>query len=91
MHHVFRYWMGRNETINDAPILQDAHKAYKNSGGSLKALLVSILTSDAFLYRKVRYPKTLSKKISLQLLRIEVLSYVWFLVGDVYYTYTHHM
>jgi hypothetical protein len=45
--------MGRNETINDAPILQEAHLAYKNNGGSMKALLTSLLTSDAFLYRKV--------------------------------------
>ena len=53
VRHVFRFWMGRNETINDAPILQEAHKAYKESGGSMKALLISLLTSDAFLYRKV--------------------------------------
>ena len=53
VRHVFRYWMGRNETLNDAPILKAAHKAYKGSGGSMKALLISLLTSDAFLYRKV--------------------------------------
>ena len=51
VRHVFRYWMGRNETINDAPILQAAHRAYKENGGSMKALLISLLTSDAFLYR----------------------------------------
>ena len=53
VRHVFRFWMGRNETINDAPILQAAHKAYRDSGGSMKVLLTSLLTSDAFLYRKV--------------------------------------
>lgn len=53
VRHVFRFWMGRNETINDAPILQEAHLVYKKSGGSMKALLTSLLTSDAFLYRKV--------------------------------------
>jgi len=53
VRHVFRFWMGRNETINDAPVLQDAYKAYKENGGSMKALLISLLTSDAFLYRKV--------------------------------------
>jgi len=52
VRHVFRYWMGRNETLNDAPILQAAYRAYGESGGSLKALLTSLLTSDAFLYRK---------------------------------------
>ncbi len=53
VRHVFRFWMGRNETINDAPILQDAYKAYRDSSGSMKALLTSLLTSDAFLYREV--------------------------------------
>lgn len=51
VRHAFRFWMGRNETLNDAPVLQDAYQAYKESGGSMKALLVSLLTSDAFLYR----------------------------------------
>ena len=51
VRHVFRFWMGRNENINDAPVLKTAHKAYKESGGSMKALLTSLLTSDAFLYR----------------------------------------
>jgi hypothetical protein len=49
--HAFRYWMGRNETLADAPVLKAAHRAYVESGGSFKALLVSLLTSDAFLYR----------------------------------------
>ena len=53
VRHAFRYWMGRNETINDAPILQAAHRAYRESGGSMKALIASLVTSDAFLYRKV--------------------------------------
>ena len=51
VRHAFRYWMGRNETINDAPVLQEAHRAYRDSGGSMKALITSLLTSDAFLYR----------------------------------------
>ncbi|MEJ6523337.1 MAG: DUF1588 domain-containing protein [Opitutales bacterium] len=54
VRHVFRYWIGRNETINDALILRDGYKAYRDSGGSMKALLTSLLTSDAFLYRKVQ-------------------------------------
>ena len=53
VRHAFRYWMGRNETLNDAPVLQNAHRAYKESGGSMNALLTSLLTSDAFLYRTV--------------------------------------
>ena len=51
VRHAFRFWMGRNETLNDAPVLQEAYRAYKDSGGSMKALLTSLLTSDAFLYR----------------------------------------
>jgi hypothetical protein len=53
VRHAFRYWMGRNETINDAPILQDAYRAYNDGGGSMKALITALVTSDAFLYRKV--------------------------------------
>jgi len=53
VRHAFRFWMGRNETLNDAPVLQEAHQAYKKSGGSMNALIVSLVTSDAFLYRKV--------------------------------------
>ncbi|NNE93330.1 MAG: DUF1588 domain-containing protein, partial [Verrucomicrobiales bacterium] len=53
VRHAFRFWMGRNETLNDAPVLQAAHTAYKDSGGSMKALIQSLVTSDAFLYRKV--------------------------------------
>ena len=51
VRHAFRFWMGRNETINDAPILQDAWHAYRDSGGSMKALITSLVTSDAYLYR----------------------------------------
>jgi hypothetical protein len=53
VRHAFRFWMGRNETLNDAPVLQEAHRAYQESGGSMNALITSLLTSDAFLYRKV--------------------------------------
>ena len=51
VRHAFRFWMGRNETLNDAPVLQDAHRAYKENGGSMNALIVSLLSSDSFLYR----------------------------------------
>ena len=52
VRHAFRFWMGRNETLNDAHVLQEAHLAYRESGGSMKALILSLVTSDAFLYRK---------------------------------------
>ena len=51
VRHAFRFWMGRNETLNDAPVLQEAYRAYKDSGGSMKAMITSLITSDAFLYR----------------------------------------
>jgi len=53
IRHVFRYFLGRNETPGDAVTLQEADKAYLESGGSFKALLVSLLSSESFLYRTV--------------------------------------
>jgi hypothetical protein len=53
VRHAFRFWMGRNETLHDRPVLQAAHKAYRASGGSMKALILSLVTSDAFLFRKI--------------------------------------
>jgi len=53
IRHVFRYYMGRNETPGDARTLQEADAAYTASGGSFKALLVSLLSSESFLYRSV--------------------------------------
>ncbi len=52
VRHAFRYWMGRNETLNDSPTLILADQAYVQSDGSFKELLVSLLTSDSFLTRK---------------------------------------
>ena len=52
VRHAFRFWMGRNDTISDAPVLQDAYRAYKESSGSMKALITSLVTSDAFFIGK---------------------------------------
>lgn len=52
VRHAFRFWMGRNETLQDSPTLIAADEAYLESGGSFNELLVSLLTSDSFLYRK---------------------------------------
>ncbi len=49
--YVFRYFLGRNETYADAPTLIDAHRAYRDSGGSFKAIVSSIINSDSFLLR----------------------------------------
>jgi hypothetical protein len=51
VRHAFRYWLGRNETPADAATLQAAHRAYRDGGGSMKALVTALVTSDPFLYR----------------------------------------
>ena len=53
MLELFRYLLGRNETLADGPTLVAAHNSYRDSGGSLKALLVSLLSSESFLFRTV--------------------------------------
>lgn len=51
VRHAFRYWMGRNETLGDAATLRAAHRAYRENEGSMRELLVSLLSSESFLYR----------------------------------------
>jgi mono/diheme cytochrome c family protein len=51
IRHAFRFFLGRNETPGDAPALQEADRVYLASGGSFKELLVSLLSSESFLYR----------------------------------------
>lgn len=53
VRHVFRYFLGRNETLGDANTLQDAHNAYRSSGGRFRELVVSLLSSDSFLLRQL--------------------------------------
>ena len=64
VRHAFRFWMGRNETLNDAPVLQEAYRDYKESGGSMNVLLTSLLTSDAFLYRTRSAPSADTNQFS---------------------------
>lgn len=52
IRHAFRFFMGRNEMLSDSRTLIEADKAYVQSGGSFRAVVVSLLTSDSFLYRK---------------------------------------
>jgi len=52
VRHAFRYWMGRNEMLSDSSTLIAADKAYTENGGSFRALVISLLTSDSFIYRK---------------------------------------
>jgi hypothetical protein len=52
IRHAFRYFMGRNEFLSDSKTLIDAEQAYVESGGSFDAVIVSLLTSDSFVFRK---------------------------------------
>ena len=52
IRHAFRYFLGRNETLSDSKTLIDADNAYRSSNGSFDEVIVSLLTSDSFIYRK---------------------------------------
>ena len=52
LRHAFRYFLGRNETLSDSKTLLDAERAYLDTNGSFDAVIVSLLTSDSFIYRK---------------------------------------
>ena len=52
IRHAFRFYMGRNEMMSDAQTLLDADQAYVRSGGSFNEVIISLLTSDSFRYRK---------------------------------------
>ena len=52
LRQMFRFWMGRNESLRDSKTLIAMDTAYLESGGSFKETLVALLTSDSFLYRK---------------------------------------
>ena len=53
IRHAFRYFLGRNEMLSDSKTLIDAEQAYLDSDGSFDAVIVSLLTSDSFIHRKV--------------------------------------
>jgi hypothetical protein len=52
IRYAFRYFMGRNELLSDSKTLIDADRTYVESGGSFDAVIVALLTSDSFIYRK---------------------------------------
>lgn len=58
IRHAFRFYMGRNEMLSDSQTLIDAEKAYLDSNGSFRSVVISLLTSDSFIYRK---PNTKNK------------------------------
>ena len=52
IRHAFRYFLGRNEALSDSKTLIDAEQAYVDNNGSFDAVIVSLLTSDSFIYRQ---------------------------------------
>ena len=52
IRHAVRFYMGRNEMLSDSQTLIEADRAYVQNGGSFKAVIVSLLSSDSFRYRK---------------------------------------
>lgn len=52
IRHTFRFFMGRNEFLSDSKTLIEAEQAYVKSGGSFDTVIISLLTSDSFIYRK---------------------------------------
>jgi hypothetical protein len=52
IRHAFRYFLGRNERLSDSQTLIEAEKVYVQSGGSFKMVILSLLISDSFIYRK---------------------------------------
>ena len=52
IRHAFRFFLGRNEMRSDSSTLLAADSAYLDSGGSFREVVISLLTSDSFIYRK---------------------------------------
>ena len=52
IRHAFRYFLGRNETLSASKTLIDADRAYVDNDGSFDEVIVSLLTSAPFIYRK---------------------------------------
>jgi hypothetical protein len=61
LRYAFRFYMGRNEMLSDSQTLIDMDRAYIKSGGSFNAVIVSLLSSDSFIYRK-QINKKITKK-----------------------------
>lgn len=62
IRYAFRFFMGRNEMLSDSQSLIDADNAYVESGGSFRAVVVSLLTSDSFMYRKELEPAGIAER-----------------------------
>jgi hypothetical protein len=51
IRHTFRYFVGRDETLNDACVLSDMEASYDNSGGSFTSMLGVLATHEGIIYR----------------------------------------
>jgi hypothetical protein len=51
VRHTFRYFMGRDERPEDACTLNAMDQSYLDNQGSFVEMLITLLTSDTFLYR----------------------------------------
>jgi hypothetical protein len=56
IRQVFRYFMGRDETLEDACTLTAMEDAYTKSQGSFQALLGALVASDTFVFRHIPAP-----------------------------------
>lgn len=54
VRHGFRFWMGRNETLDDARTIQDTYQAYKESDGSMRFRPLAVRDGSAVPSRRVR-------------------------------------
>jgi hypothetical protein len=48
----FRYGLGRAESPNDGCMLEDLERHLTHSGGSIRSLIVALVQSEAFRYRR---------------------------------------
>lgn len=62
LRYAFRFYMGRNEMLSDSKTLIDMERAYLESGGSFKAVIISLISSDSFIYRKPASPTQTASK-----------------------------
>ncbi|MFK7928858.1 MAG: DUF1588 domain-containing protein, partial [Myxococcota bacterium] len=51
VRQTFRFFAGRDETLEDACVLSDMEAAYDDSGGSFISLIETLATHDAMMYR----------------------------------------
>jgi hypothetical protein len=50
----FRYAIGRGETAEDTLSFSQAYRTYQGANGDLRELLVAIVSTDSFRYRRSR-------------------------------------